>query len=162
MESKLVVMLAAFMISMSACNEENHEKVRKTDNNVSHTITQKETFLQQSDNQIKWMYSLPEGLKAARKSSKLLMVDFYADWCGWCKKLDRETYTDREVIKLSNDFICVKVNTDKNPEASQQYRVSGLPTIVFLNSNGEIIENVVGYRESSDYIKILSDIIKEL
>lgn len=159
---KLVVMFVACGISMSACNEEKPEKAQQTDKSVSSTITKTVPSSPQTDNQIKWMYSLSEGLKAAKKSSKPLMVDFYADWCGWCKKLDRETYRDQEVIRLSKDFICVKVNTDENPEASQHYRVSGLPTIVFLDSNGEIIENVVGYRGSSKYIKILSDIIKGL
>ena len=39
---------------------------------------------------------------------------FYTDWCGWCKKLDEDTYTDKSVLKLSTSFVCIKVDADNN------------------------------------------------
>jgi thiol:disulfide interchange protein len=117
--------------------------------------TEKETTMQ-----IQWVYSLSDGLKLAKEKNKPLMVYFYADWCGWCKKLEMETYRDSEVMKLSSNFVCVKVNTDRNIDESRKYKVSGLPTIVFLKSDGKIIEKVIGYRGSKDFMKIMSEVIK--
>ncbi|MFN3967112.1 MAG: thioredoxin family protein [Endomicrobiia bacterium] len=111
--------------------------------------------------EIQWVYSLSEGLKLSKEKNKPLMVEFYADWCGYCKKLDNETYSNPDIVKLSEEFICVKINTDKDPDDARKYRVSGLPTIIFLNSNGDIIEKVIGYRNSNDFINIMSGIIKK-
>jgi thiol:disulfide interchange protein DsbD len=49
----------------------------------------------------------------AEEQNKPVMIDFGADQCGACKKLDEETFTDGRVIELSKNFVCIKVNTDK-------------------------------------------------
>lgn len=108
--------------------------------------------------EIKWVYNLYEALISAEESNKPLMVDFYADWCGWCKKLDKDTYTDPEVIRLSAQFICVKVDADKDSASSGKYKVKGLPTIIFMDSAGRIINEISGYRDSRFFIKAMSEI----
>ena len=68
-------------------------------------------------NEFKW-YGFEEGYKKAIKEDKILLVDAYTEWCGWCKVMDRETYTDATVIAaLKKDFICVKFN----PEIDKTY-----------------------------------------
>lgn len=135
----------------SACVEKNNHKIKQSRGQLSNVKTEIE--------QIQWIYSLSDGLKLAQEKNKLLMVYFYANWCSQCKKLDRDTYIDPEVIKLSYDFISVKVNTDENPDDTKTYKVIGPPTIVFLNSKGEIIEKVIGYRESKDLISIMKKVL---
>jgi len=96
--------------------------------------------------EIAWIESYADGMKAAKKEKKPTMIDFYADWCGWCKKLDKDTYTDAAIIKAAEKFVCIKVDADKNRELLNKSNVSGLPTIVFTDSQGKEIHRVVGYR----------------
>jgi thiol:disulfide interchange protein len=101
---------------------------------------------------INWLDNLDKGLALAKTSNKPVMVDFYADWCGWCKKLDKTTYSDPRVIDGSAGFVCVKVNTDTaDGKYSTKYGVQGLPTIVFLSSKGEVLDKVVGYSDAESF-----------
>ena len=100
---------------------------------------------------IEW-HSYDEGMALAKEQNKPVMIDFYADWCGWCKKLDSETYVDSDVIKMSEDFINVKVDTEVQGNFAQKYGVRGLPTIVFTDSDGNEIRRVVGYKNADAFL----------
>lgn len=93
---------------------------------------------------ISWRSSLPAAQSEAKKSHKLLMVDFYTSWCGYCKKLDAETYTDANIIRLSSQVVAVKVDAEHEGLAlAQKYAVRGFPTILFLNETGGV-EGIIG------------------
>lgn len=95
-----------------------------------------------------WIYSYSEALTRASFEGKLVMMDFYAKWCGWCKKMDTETYRDSRVITASRDFICLKIDADKYPEIAAGYGVTGYPTILFVDSDERIISGRPGYRDA--------------
>lgn len=101
---------------------------------------------------IVWQTDFQAGLDAAKAEGKPVMVDFYADWCHWCDKLDEETYTDAEVQALAESFISVKVDADKEQALARQYDASGLPTIVFLSADGAEIHRVRGFRSASEFV----------
>lgn len=87
---------------------------------------------------ITWETSLERAISAGRKSGRLVMVDFEAEWCGWCKKLDRETYAEESVIRFVSEYlVAVKVDTDEEPGAKERFGVEGLPTILFLEVSRE-------------------------
>ncbi len=96
---------------------------------------------------IKWINSYDQALNLARAQSKPIMVDFYTEWCGWCKRLDQETYKDQRVAIISMSFICLKIDGDKNSALVQKYNVSGYPTILFLDPSGKVIGGGPGYRD---------------
>jgi len=88
---------------------------------------------------IRWEHRFDEALKKAKAARKPIMVDFWAEWCAWCHRLDQTTYVDPVVVKMSEDFVAVKVNTEggrKEIEIALRYSVSALPTIVFLSPEG--------------------------
>jgi len=97
---------------------------------------------------LSWVYDYDSALSTALATGKPVMIDFYTDWCGWCKKLDLETYQDSKVQALSSNFICLKIDGDKHGDLAKKYGVRGYPNIIFLSSKGNVIERVNGFAEA--------------
>ena len=89
---------------------------------------------------------------AVEKGDKPLMIDFTASWCGYCRKMDAEVYTDATVVNLSKHFRCVKVDGDKRKDLVARYHVRGYPTIIFADAQGEERHRVVGYKNANAFI----------
>ena len=66
-----------------------------------------------SQTAVKW-YTIDEALKLNKTKPKKLLVDIYTDWCGWCKKMDKDTYADTAIARYINDnFYAVKFNAEQ-------------------------------------------------
>ncbi|BDF56659.1 hypothetical protein CE91St24_03340 [Odoribacteraceae bacterium] len=99
--------------------------------------------------------SLDQALEVAKKEGKLVFVDFYADWCGPCKQLAKEVFSKDEVgVYYNEKFISVKVNTEDatNKTYVRKYKVSSLPTLVFMQADGKLISSVSGTMGVDDFI----------
>jgi thioredoxin-related protein len=100
-----------------------------------------------------------KGLEQAARTGRPIVVDFYTDWCGWCKRMDRETYSQSEVrAYLGRRYVAVKLNPEtsrENRAVANRFRVSGYPTTVFLRSNGEHLVTVPGYVPSERFHTLL-------
>jgi thioredoxin-related protein len=71
--------------------------------------------------EVSWV-SYDQGLEAAKKQNKHIIVDFYTTWCGWCKKMDKDTYTNKEVKKLlADNYVAVRLNA----ESSRSFSING-------------------------------------
>ena len=119
-----------------------------------------------AEEKIEWAESIEKGFAEAKKTSKPIMMDFYTEWWGWCKRLDAETFTDEKVVALSKKFVNLKVNPEdtnhpENEEVRIKYGVSGYPTVAFVNSEGELIGLSPGYKPPDEFIGIMEDIFKE-
>lgn len=111
--------------------------------------------------EINWENSLRRGMITARDENKPVMVDFYTEWCGWCKKLDQDTYSNPKVQELAGKFVCVKVDGDKDRASVSKYKINGYPTIVFLDSTGEEIDRNVGYAGPDELAKMMEKLLKK-
>lgn len=84
-----------------------------------------------------------EKVKAyAQKKNKIIFIDFYADWCGPCKKMDKEVLNNPEVVSFFNDnFINYKINADDELALIPKidYQITSLPTYVWIMPNGEML-----------------------
>lgn len=106
--------------------------------------SQKNTETQGSD--IKWHTDLDSALQEAKSANKTVFIDFYAIGCSSCQRLDEQTLSDPQVKKkLNQSYVPVKIDIDKNPELVSQFKIYGVPTIVFLNSSGPEIKRHEGY-----------------
>lgn len=94
--------------------------------------------------ELKWL-NFEEGWAKAKAEKKPLLVDFYTNWCGWCKRMDRDTYGNTAVQgKLADKWVLVKVNAESNREftldgktltdrkVAMSYKVTGYPSTVIL------------------------------
>lgn len=82
-------------------------------------------------------------------SDKVTVVDFFADWCGPCRKLS--PIIEEIEQELSEKVKFTKINTDNNIELAQNYQISGIPTLLVFKK-GELVERMVGLMPKSSII----------
>jgi thiol:disulfide interchange protein len=111
---------------------------------------------------VDWGRDYDVALATAKKDKKLVMVDLYTDWCGWCKKLDKDTYSDKDVeAKLAKDFVAVKVNPEKSQrdaKLSRDFGTTGYPHIVFVDADGKKVSDIDGYLPAVQFLERLNKI----
>lgn len=108
---------------------------------------------------VEWEPDLQVAMLKAKAGNKPVMVDFYTEWCAWCKKLDKEVYTDPEINKLAEHFISVKVDCGKDKTATAKYGLRGYPTIIFFDPEGARKETIVGYRDALTFAGIMDKVL---
>ena len=91
------------------------------------------------------------------KSDKLVIVDFFAEWCGPCKKM---TPIMEEISKKNPDIVVGKVNVDESTETSNKYGVKSIPTLVFIK-NGEVVGKSIGFSTEGTIMEKINSILKD-
>lgn len=96
------------------------------------------------------------GAAKAKKEGKFVLVDFYTTWCQDCKKMDKTTLADPDVIKLLGErFVTVRVDGEKQKEIASKYGVFAYPTFNLLGPDGKKIYQGVGYMSKADFVAML-------
>ena len=126
---------------------------------------------------LQW-FEYVDGYNKAKAENKILLVDAYTDWCGWCKVMDRETYTNAEVIAaLNQDFVCVKFNPEvEKTHSFGKYNLKsqellywlangqpgGYPTsyFVFHPTKNDERASQAGYFPPDQFLKLLAEVKK--
>lgn len=140
-----------------------------TDKSPEDTKAEPQASKATNSSSIEWV-SLDKGLQVAEAENKMILVDITASWCGWCKRMDKETFTDTSIISLINrSYVPVKLWGDsenmleiegykisEKDLAASQFAVTGYPTFVFLCPDARGIFKAPGYRGSSDFRQLLT------
>lgn len=117
-----------------------------------------------SAKKLTWDTQFSKGLERAKKEHKFILADIYTDWCGWCKRLDIDTFADPEFQNFANEkFVMVKVNAEDRGEGTkvaQENDVSGFPSGLVFNSEGKFLGKIFGYKKPAQYQQELAKIIK--
>ena len=102
-----------------------------------------------------WYTDFETAQKVAIATNKLIVVDFWADWCGPCKKMDRDVWNDEEVKTVLNDYVPLRLDFDTQKRLSMQYGVRGIPYVVIIDPNGIVFHNSLGYTNKIQTMKVL-------
>lgn len=136
-----------------------------------------------AQNEINWL-DIEHGVKEAMEQDKIMLINVYTDWCGFCKRLDQTTFMDREVMSIiEENFIPIKLNAEINRtiifEGKKYDFIKegrrghhglagylldnrlGYPTLVYVLKNGKVIHRSPGYRNEADMLKELTYIREE-
>lgn len=119
---------------------------------------------------LKWM-TLAEAEAAMKTNPKPVLIDLYTDWCGWCKVMDKNTYSDEKVVAyLEDKFYPVKLDAETRDSINwngrvfkynKQYRINefaiyltggdlSFPTTIFINDGKAMPQNIAGYLKPNE------------
>jgi thiol:disulfide interchange protein DsbD len=107
-----------------------------------------------------WQHDEPAAVAQARAERRPVIIDFWAEWCTACKELDKIAWADPAVREQAARFVKVKVDgTEDRPEIQaiqERYRVAGMPTVVFIDSDGgELPDRVIGAVDAAEMLQRL-------
>lgn len=124
-------------------------------------FTSNKSFVKEDELEFIKIKNIKELEDAILKSSKPIMLDFWATWCVSCKELDEITFKDDEVIKRLQNFTLLKVdvtqNSDDDKAIQKRFGVVGPPALIFWDENKQEVKSakIVGYKNPKEFLEIL-------
>ena len=116
-----------------------------------------------SQNHREWLTTVADAQTRAKAGQGLILVDLYADWCGWCKKLEKEVFSTNEFQEFTKDMVLLRVDTEDGAEGSQlqaEYSAFALPTLLILDSKMVKIGAVRGFAPTGEYLERMKSEIR--
>ena len=117
--------------------------------------------------EIIWEENLDSAFNLASLSNKIIMIEFMAEWCPPCKRMEKETFTNERVIKRSSEFIFVKIDVDKHQDIAKEYKRNakkyggiGIPNIIFIDNDKNVIHQTVGFLNVDQLITVMNTVLK--
>lgn len=104
-----------------------------------------------------WHNSFDEAQKLALAINKPIIIDFWAEWCRPCLKMDSDTWSKKEIQNELLNFIPLKINITNEKAFASQYSVKLIPNIIIIDPFGEIINQYEGYKDGQEMLKILKE-----
>lgn len=155
-----VILALSLLVSGPSCAREESEGLQAKSTYASSQ--------RQEQHQVKWL-GFNDGLAKARTEDKPIFVEFYTDWCPYCRKFQKETITDRNVARvLAENFVYVRFNAEdtrnrvkydgksySNVELAQAFGVTSYPTLVFLDSKSKPITMLSGFVPANQFATVL-------
>ena len=108
---------------------------------------------------LKW-HSIRQYADLRESVDKKIYIHFWADWCTFCLKMQKETFANPAVAKLlRQNFFLIQVNTDKDQRVADAFKVKGLPSNLFLSEDGSEIARQEGYMPPKKFVRVLEAIV---
>jgi thiol:disulfide interchange protein DsbD len=116
--------------------------------------------------QIQWIPYDQSVIAQAAEEKRPVILEFSADWCAPCRIMQREVFTDPEIIKLSRNFVMVRADLTRaqpfHDQLLDRYHIRGIPLVVFINSEGKEVERlrIVGLVDKARFVNRLEEFLK--
>lgn len=112
---------------------------------------------------IQWSTDLEGSLRAASVAQRPVLMEFTASWCVYCKRMEKTTFTDRQVVqRVQSSFVPVRIDADRHKELVQKLEVRGLPAILIVSPDLRIIDRISGFQTPEALIQKLDVVIAGL
>lgn len=109
-----------------------------------------------------WRADFAEAQSEARDTGRPLLVHFHAEWCGPCRKMEREVLGTPDLARqIDGRFVAVKVDADRSAELLETFGVLSLPCDLFLSPEGKVLARSEGYRDRAGYLKQIARVDAE-
>ncbi|HXY35623.1 MAG TPA: thioredoxin family protein [Planctomycetaceae bacterium] len=104
-----------------------------------------------------WRHDFQAAEAEARRLNRPLLVHFHAKWCGPCQMMNREVLSDAAVLRqLDSAVVAVKVDSDEHPELVQRFGITSLPTDLFLDPSGFVLDRTSGMSDRDRYLSLVA------
>ncbi len=99
--------------------------------------------------------SYADALAKAKAEKKLIFIDFWTDWCGWCKRLDADTFSQQEVGDVLKDLVCLSIDAESESGAvvAKGFVLQGFPALMIVNGDGVVQDSIGGYLPPDGFVK---------
>ena len=118
--------------------------------------------------EIKWL-TYDQAVTLSKKNPKPFFIDVYTDWCGWCKQMDKNTFSNQKIASyLNKRFYSIKLNAEKPDTvhykgvamtngalAAKIFHASSYPTTVYLEGDETLLQPIPGYQAPNDLYRII-------
>jgi thiol-disulfide isomerase/thioredoxin len=111
---------------------------------------------------VKWYTSWKDAVADSKRTRRPILIDFYADWCTYCKKMDKETIPNPTVQATLAKVVCVRLNTEREGRAlASKTGVGTLPTFLLTNANGEPEGRIEGFTDAPVFSATVSSLVSD-
>jgi thiol:disulfide interchange protein len=104
---------------------------------------------------------LDEALAQALQERKPVVLDFFAEWCAPCMRMEKTTFRDDRVKSLLGRSVFVRVDTDKEPDIARRMAVDGLPDIRFVLPDGRVIRRLRSFQDAESFSSELEELLRK-
>jgi len=105
-----------------------------------------------------WLKTVAAAQKVAKEKNQLILVDMFAQWCGWCHRFEREVFPSEVFQTATKDVVLLRLDTEDKGEGTQfaqKYGVSQLPTFLVLSADLNLAGMIRGYSPPNDFVASL-------
>ncbi len=104
-----------------------------------------------------------EVMKAAKENGKPAIMVFSASWCGPCQAMKKDVYPSAEVKPFHDKFnwSYLDIDVEPNGKLSDEYKIEGIPHILFVDAKGKIIDRQEGGSSPEEFSKKLAEVLKK-
>ncbi|HEX3580999.1 MAG TPA: thioredoxin family protein [Thermoanaerobaculia bacterium] len=102
-----------------------------------------------------WNKSYADAMKKAKSANQLVFVDLFADWCGWCHRMEQEVFPSEIFQKATDKMVLLRLNTEDGGDGTkfaQKFNVTSLPTFLILTPEDNVAGILRGYAPAKEFV----------